>query len=101
VPKPELFSGNDFVPAPIFDNGVSLLTANQSVNWNFTMEENVRRVIARPFSGSHEKMFRYFGAGFQLDFPKVYEWLDREEPDKEKDVLVYQVQKYEAVITGR
>ena len=30
-----IMRGNDFYPAPIFDNGVSLLTANQSVNWNF------------------------------------------------------------------
>lgn len=35
-----------FRPAPIFDNGVSLLTANQSVNWNFSIEENVKRVTA-------------------------------------------------------
>ena len=51
-----IMRGNDFYPAPIFDNGVSLLTANQSVNWNFSIEENVKRVIARPFCGSHEKM---------------------------------------------
>ena len=30
-----IMRGNEFYPAPIFDNGVSLLTANQSVNWNF------------------------------------------------------------------
>ncbi len=31
-----------FQCAPIFDNGCSLLTASQSVNWNFPVEENVR-----------------------------------------------------------
>ena len=62
-----IFQEDHFICAPIFDNGVSLLTANQSVNWNFAMEENVRRVIARPFSGSHEKMYEYFGKGFSLD----------------------------------
>lgn len=36
--------GNEFYPAPIFDNGVSLLTANQSVNWNFSIEENVKEL---------------------------------------------------------
>ena len=30
-----VFRDGIFVPAPIFDNGVSLLTANLSVNWNF------------------------------------------------------------------
>ena len=32
-----IMSGNEFYPAPIFDNGVSLLTANQSVNWNLSI----------------------------------------------------------------
>jgi len=40
-----IMRGNDFYPAPIFDNGVSLLTANQSVNWNFSIEENVKRGV--------------------------------------------------------
>lgn len=30
-----LYSEDGYRCAPIFDNGVSLLTANQSVNWNF------------------------------------------------------------------
>lgn len=84
-----------FVPAPIFANGVSLLTANQSVNWNFPIEENVRRVMARPFSGLHEKMFQYFGKGFQLNYPEVYRWLDQEEESREKDILKFQIQRYE------
>lgn len=90
-----LLRGNKFVPAPIFDNGVSLLTANQSVNWNFSLEENVKRVTARPFSGSHEKMFCFFGEGFRLDYPAVYDWLDQEEKDRECEVLKFQIKKYE------
>ena len=89
-----LSQGNQFVPAPIFDNGVSLLTANQSVNLHFTMEENVRRVVARPFCGSHERMFKYFGVGFHLDFPAVMRWLKKEDESREKDVLIYQLQRY-------
>ena len=49
--------GDHFRQAPIFDNGKSLLTANVSVNWHFPIEDNVKRVIARPFAGSHRKMF--------------------------------------------
>lgn len=37
-----IMRGDEFMPAPIFDNGVSLLTANQSVNWNFPMKDNVK-----------------------------------------------------------
>ncbi|MDE6627466.1 MAG: hypothetical protein K2K56_14010 [Lachnospiraceae bacterium] len=90
-----IFKEEHFVCAPIFDNGVSLLTANQSVNWKFSIEENVKRVIARPFSGSHEKMYQYLGKGFQLDCQKAYKWLDTEPQSKEKEVLEYQLRRYE------
>lgn len=89
-----VFRGNRFTTAPIFDNGISLLTANQSVNWHFPMDENVKRVVARPFCGSHEKMFQYFGVGFHLDFSAVWKWLEREEISREKEVLLYQLQRY-------
>lgn len=90
-----IFQADHFVCAPIFDNGVSLLTANQSVNWNFSVEENVKRVIARPFSGSHERMYEYLGKGFSLDCQAVYRWLEEEPQSREKEVLEYQLRRYE------
>jgi hypothetical protein len=92
-----ILKGNHFKTAPIFDNGVSLLTANQSVNRNFGLEENVRRTIARPFSGSHEKMQEYFGTGFGLDIDAAKGWLDTEPDSGEKSVLQYQLEKYRAL----
>lgn len=89
-----IFKEDHFICAPIFDNGVSLLTANQSVNWNFSIEENVKRVIARPFSGSHERMYEYFGKGFSLDCQAVFKWLDEEPESREKEVLEYQLRRY-------
>ncbi|MCD8015597.1 MAG: hypothetical protein LUG99_21045 [Lachnospiraceae bacterium] len=86
-----VFGQNEFRPAPIFDNGVSLLTANLSVNWHFSVEENVRRVTAKPFCGSHEKMFRYFGQGFELDIAAAQEWIRGETPSRERDVLAWQL----------
>ena len=91
-----IMHGNQFYPAPIFDNGISLLTANQSVNWNFSIEENVRRVIARPFSGSHEKMVEYLGNGFTMDVNGALEWIKREMKSRERDVLIYQIKRYSA-----
>ncbi len=90
-----IMRGNIFVPAPIFDNGVSLLTANQSVNWHFSIEENVRKVIARPFSGSHEKMAEYLGKGFSLDAEAALEWLEKEPDSREKEILQYQIMRYQ------
>ena len=80
-----------FRTAPIFDNGRSLLTANVSINWNFGIEENVKRVIAKPFSGSHQAMYKYFGPGFKLDKEKALDWLETEEESRERDVLIYQL----------
>lgn len=89
-----LYSEDGYRCVPIFDNGVSLLTANQSVNWNFDMKENVRRVVAKPFSGSHQKMYDYFGKGFNVDYAGVIEWLETEPQSTERDVLIYQVKRY-------
>ncbi|MCD8218548.1 MAG: hypothetical protein LUD01_11050 [Clostridiales bacterium] len=92
-----VFRKDRFECAPIFDNGISLLTANQSVNRHFSIAENVKRVTARPFSGSHEKMFQYFGLGFHLDCTAALEWLKREEPSQECDVLAFQVERYQGI----
>lgn len=86
-----IYREDHFICAPIFDNGVSLLTANQSVNWNFPVSENVKRVIARPFSGSHRKMIKYFGNAFQLDYAAAWNWLKEEPNSREKEILEYQL----------
>ena len=86
-------SGDGFSLAPIFDNGRSLLTANVSVNWNFDIKEHVRRVIAKPFSGSHKAMFDYLGEGFILDFKGALKWLNSEDESKERDVLIYMIKE--------
>ena len=62
-----IFDGTGFKPSPIFDNGVSLLTANQSVERNSPISESTGKAIARPFSGSFSEMYGYFGKGFELD----------------------------------
>ena len=93
-----IMRGEEFFPAPIFDNGVSLLTANQSVNWYFPVEENVKRVIARPFSGSHEKMVEYLGVGFSVDFESALNWISSESESREKEVLLYQLQRYRTAL---
>lgn len=89
-----LFDGGSFKPCPIFDNGLSLLTGNQSVNWNLPVSENVKRVVARPFSGSHERMVSYFGRSFEVDTENALKWLDAQERSQEKDVLAYQIKRY-------
>lgn len=82
-------------PAPIFDNGKSLLNTNPSISYRLSISENVKRVTARPFSGSHKRMFEYFGKGFSLDKESAITWLETEENSFYKDVLMYQLQNLE------
>lgn len=85
---------NEFRPAPIFDNGRSLLTANVSVRWQLDdISDSVRRVTARPFSGSHQDMYDYFGEGFKINYKAALEWLYTEPQSRERDVLIYQIEK--------
>ncbi len=83
---------NRFYPAPIFDNGCSLLTANQSIDRRAPIGENVKKVVARPFSGSFEKTYEYFGQGFTFDRSEVLEWLRGEPQSMERDVLIYRIE---------
>lgn len=77
--------------APIFDNGKSLLNCNPSVNRKMSIEENVQRVVARPFSGSHRKTYEYFGKGFDIDVPKALEWLKSESDSYFKQILLFKL----------
>ena len=93
-----IMNGDKFTPAPIFDNGIALLTANQSVNRHFPIADNVKRVVARPFSGSHEKMMEYFGKGFSVDVNSALDWLDTEPDSMERNVLKYQIERYKGIL---
>ena len=86
-------STGEFRAAPIFDNGRSLLTANRSARWEvYDISENVKRVNARPFSGSFQKMYDYFGKGFDIDVNAALDWLRNEPESRERDILTYQVE---------
>lgn len=82
---------NKYLTAPIFDNGKSLLNGNRSYRPAFSIDENVKNVVALPFSGSHKKMFEYFGKGFSIDTDSALEWLNSEPQSLYRDVLIYQL----------
>lgn len=84
-------NNNKYLTAPIFDNGKSLLNGNRSYRSAFPIEENIQKVIALPFSGSHKKMFNYFGKGFSLDVDSALQWLKGEPQSLYRDVLIYQL----------
>ncbi len=79
--------------APIFDNGKSLLVGNPSVNWRLPLAENVKRTIARPFSGSFLKNMELFGTGFGLDVDRCITAISSCPDCREKDVLLFQLER--------
>lgn len=68
-----------------------IINTNPSINYKLPIEENVKRVIARPFSDSHKRMFEYFGKGFNLDKLGALAWLETEEDSFYKQVLLHQL----------
>lgn len=84
--------------APIFDNGKSLLNGNYSVKRNMPIAENVKRVISRPFGGTHIKVMKYLGKGFDIDFDSAVEWLEKQADSYSKEVLKYQIKEFEKIM---
>lgn len=83
-----------YQPAPIFDNGKSLLNCNPSINRDLPIEENVKRVVARPFSGSHKAMYEHFGKGFDVYVAYALKWLETEPDSFYKNVLLFRLNEY-------
>ena len=79
--------------APIFDNGRSLLTANYSVREIYGLDRNVKCAIAKPFSGSYDKMYEILGKGFDLYYEDAIQWLKSQEDSFENKVLMYQLDR--------
>lgn len=85
--------------APIFDNGAALFSNYSIFPMLDTLEENMERVIAKPFSGSFEQQAVEIGLNLSLDYEKIYEGLEEHFTEsRAKKVLKYQMQKYESVI---
>lgn len=84
---------NKYTTAPIFDNGRSLLTANYSVRETYGLDRNVKCAIAKPFSGSYDKMYEILGKGFDLYYEDAIQWLKSQEDSFENKVLMYQLDR--------
>ena len=77
-----------YKPAPIFDNGKSLLVGNYSAREHLSAAENRKRTMAQPFSGSFTTNRKLFGDGFYMDFDRCFKML-KDFPDcQEKEVLL-------------
>lgn len=81
--------------APIFDNGKSLLVGNVSCMRFDSIEEKAKKVIARPFSGSHDWQYEYFKnyTDITFDVKGILKDVNELPPSKEKEIALYQIKK--------
>ena len=89
-----LVDRGNYSEAPIFDNGVSLLNGNISVRNSLSIEENVRRVVSRPFSGSPEVQYSLFKSNIKIDYIGLLNELSKEKDSFTLDILRYNILKY-------
>ncbi len=79
------------IPAPIFDNGDALLSNYEKFDGE-SLEENIEKVYARPFSASHIRQAVDAGIGIELDYEKLYSLLEQEPDSRAREVLYYQLE---------
>lgn len=80
--------------APIFDNGRSLMTCSYSYNRNFSIQENIKRTVAKPFCGSFDKMAFYFPNKLLIDHAKAETYFSNLPSSREIDILLCNLNNY-------
>ncbi len=84
-------------PAPIFDNGDSLLSNFHKFNSEI-LYENIERVYARPFSADHIRQALDAGIGLKLNYAGLEERLSLEPDRRPITVLKLQMEKMRNII---
>lgn len=93
-------SDDGITNAPIFDNGLSLLNGNQSVNRHLSIDENVKRVITKPFAGSPERQYKLFSQGFSLDYNSLESALGEYPDSFYKSILLHQLERHKPAFSS-
>ena len=75
---------------------LNIRSEDKSLILSYPIKTRTSYIISKPFSGSHQKMYDYFGKGFNVDYAGVVEWLETEPQSIERDVLIYQVKRYKS-----
>lgn len=64
--------------APIFDNGLSLLSDINDYPIGVPLSQSIRKVKFKPFSVKYEKQLKYVGISkLIVDYDRLMNWLDR------------------------
>lgn len=84
--------------APIFDNGAALMSNFAQFEPDYSIEENLEKAYAMPFSSSFGLQIKECGIGLALDYKKLNKLLENEPNSRAIEVLKYQIERYKALI---
>lgn len=87
-----------YKPAPVFDNGNSLLSDNGRYDENVSLETNIEKAVGQPFCASLERQAMELDFGLKLNYWKLIERLKDEPDSRALEVLHMQLRKYESLL---
>lgn len=90
-------SEGTYRPAPIFDNGNSLLSDWERFSEE-ELEQNLEKVVGQPFSANLEVQAKAAGFGLRLDYRRLEKLLETLPQSRGLTVLKYQLKRYRKVI---
>lgn len=90
-------SEGTYRPAPIFDNGNSLLSDWERFDEE-ELERNLEKVVGQPFSANLEVQAKAAGFGLKVDYQRLKKVLTAVPQSRGLTVLQYQLDRYRKVI---
>lgn len=90
--------GNSAKLAPIFDNGDSLMSDWAKFDRENTLEENLDRSVAMPFSGSAYQQVTALPIRLALNYERLNEFMQEQPSSRALEVLEYQIARYRSFI---
>lgn len=86
---------NEYRLAPVFDNGNSLLSNYSIFPFEETIDDNISKVVGKPFAANLEYQAHCFSYGLKIDYKRLKKLLAHEEVSRCLQVLEMQLHKYE------
>ena len=84
--------------APIFDNGAALLSNFAQFEPYYSIEENIDKAYAMPFSSNFGLQVKECGIGLALDYRRLNSILDNEPNSRALEVLKLQIERFKEII---
>lgn len=63
-----------------------------------SIEENIEKVIGKPFYANLERQAMEIGFGLKINYQKLYKLLEKEPESRALEVLKYQLNRYEHIL---